>query len=77
MAKDHIEIINLKKKLSAAGIDVTLLQAAVTILQGQVPPAGGNANEVLMKDTNVSYDFSWQALPTSGLTQAQVLARTL
>lgn len=46
---------------------ISIFAPYVTTLFGRVPPSGGTTGQVLTKDSNTDYDFSWTT-PTSGST---------
>ncbi len=57
-------------KISYAGgqfiIDLSALDARLRKLElGSVLPPGGNANQVLAKNSNANYDFKWMDIPNA------------
>lgn len=45
---------------------INLFAPYVTVLFGQVPPAGGTTGQILSKDTDTDYDYAWIDAPTGG-----------
>ncbi len=69
-------------KISYAGgqfiIDLSALDARLRKLElGSVLPPGGNANQVLAKNSNANYDFKWMDIPNSNANSNTECCNTL